>query len=551
MSKNIIELINRNMSAFLDIDEEVYRAMFGKVNFTPLSIITKSADYQCGAIVNELEYLRAYINFMTSMDVEIAEGKLLEIIIYFFTRIKRIGDETDSNLRNRFYSIIRRKDNKRWMSKWAVKDIFSYFFNENNIYIIENYIETNLLLNGGFEEGSGNSFTNWTKSESGSSVIVEATGGDEFIEDRAAEYQVDSSNSAVSLYQTKNSVAQGDYKVDLFYWDDGLCPADDVITIEITRSSDGYYWDFDGKWQSGAVGKDLEKTGVSGYIYWGDYIYQESVAAENITITVKNKGASGTAYKFRIDEVNFGEWKDYPSLKVLIVTDFDPEVGGYIVIWNGSKEDNLMDRGECESTTSPMIFDETVPYEPTPANQTWSRDNTDPYMASYNWRLNKDTTIGNGDAETFPTDNKNTADMHGLVAGEKYTLAFRGKPDEITNAHKVIIHEYYSAAWHETAMLTDNAGSWKRYSETITLNAATTGFAISVFIDTNAAQNAKLDIDNIRLFEGEDSDIEKATFFNNDFIFGPGGGYSSSLYNNILKLIKTNGVKAVIEIKSA
>jgi len=416
--------------------------------------------------------------------------------------------------------------------------------------MIENYVETNLITNGGFEQGSGNNFTDWSKSESGSSVIVEAVDGDEFIEDRAAEFQVDSSNSAISLYQTKNTVVQGDYKIDLFYWDDNNCPADNVITIEITRSSDGYYWDFAGNWQSGAIGKDLEKKGISKYTYWGDYIYQESVAAENITIKIKNKGASGTAYKFRIDEVNFGEWKEYPSFKILVVTDFNPEAGGYITIWNGSGWDNLIDRGECESTTSPMIFDETVPYEPTPANQTWSRDNTDPYMADYNWRLNKDTASGAGTAETFLTNNKNTTDMHGLVAGTKYTLAFRGKPDEITNVHKVIIHEYYSAAWNETAILTDTAGSWKRYSQTITLNAGTTGVAISVFIDTDAAQNAKLDIDNMRLFKGEDADIEQAGYFDNDFMFGAGGGYSFSLYDDILDLIKPKGVKAILEITS-
>jgi len=550
-SKDIIEFVNRHMPSLLNVNEEIYHAMFGDINFVPLPEITKSADYQCGAIVNELEYLRAYINFMTSMNVEIAEGKLLEIIIYFFTRIRRIWDETDDDLRNRFYSIIRREANKRWDTIWSIRDVFSYYFNKDDIYMIENYIETNLITNGGFEQGSGNNFTDWSKSESGSSVIVEAVGGDEFVGDRAAEFQIDSSNSAASLYRTKNGVDQGHYKLDLFYWDDGFCPADNVITIEITRSSDGYYWDFAGNWQSGATGKDLKKKGIIGYTYWGEYIYQEEVVAEDITLTIKNKGASGTAYKFRIDEVNFGEWKNYPSFKVLVLTDFSSEIGDYVVLWNGSEDDNLMDRGECESTTSPMIFDETVPYEPTPANQTWSRDNTDPYMEDFNWRLNKDTAAAAGDAETFLADNKNTTDMHGLVAETKYTLAFRGKPDEITNVHKVIIHEYYSAAWHEIAILTDTAGSWKRYSETITLNAATTGFAISVFIDTDAAQNAKLDIDNMRLFKGEDADIEQAGYFDNDFIFGSGGGYSSSLYDDILDLIKPRGVKAVLEIVSA
>jgi len=551
VAKDIIETLNDRMPKLINISDEIYESLFGKLNFVPNTPIAESDDFQCGAICNELEYLRGYIDRMSAtINIDNMTGTLLDTVVEFFTHLIRIWDETDTNLLNRFYALIRRNANPRWVTIWSMIDAFSYFFDKGSIYAVENYVETNLLLNGGFEEGSGDTFTNWTKYELGSSVVVEASGGDEFVEDRAAEFQVDSSNSMLYLEQTVNNIAQGHYKVDLFYWDDGLAPGDNVIRMSIIRSSDSYFWDFAGNWQSGMTGALLPKLGISGYTYWSAYVYQENGTPENITVRITRGGGGGAAYKFRTDEVNFGVWKDYPSFKLLIVVDVEAGPKD-LVLWNGSKEDNLMDRGECESTTSPMIFDETVPYEPTPANQTWGRDSNDPYMASYNWRLNKDVASGAGDAETFPTDNKNTNDMHGLIAGTKYTLAFRGKPDEITNAHKVIIHEYYSAGWHETAILTDDAGNWKRYSETITLNAGTTGFAISVFIDTDAAQNAKLDIDNMRLFEGEDSDIEKAGFFDNEFIFGTGGGYSSSLYNNLLDLIKPEGVKAIISIVSA
>jgi hypothetical protein len=552
MSKNIIDLLNKRMPKLLNVNEELYEALFGKVDFTPLIPIAKSEDYQCGAIANELEYLRSYIDFMSATnDVENAEGELLELMIAFMVDLIRIWDETDDDLRNRLYALIRRQSNVRWMTIWSMIDVFSYFFSKDDIYPVENYVETNLLLNGGFEDGSGNNFDNWTKYESGSSVIVEATGGDEFIGDRAAEYQIDSSNSLAYLDQTINTVAQGNYKIDLFYWDDGLAPGDYVIRVSIIRGSDNWYWNFtNNTWQSGMTGALIPKKGISKYTYWGAYVYQENGTPENITVRIARGGGGGAAYKFRIDEVNFGEWKDHPSFKLLTVVDILAGPGD-LNLWNGSGEDNLMDRGECESTTSPMIFDETVPYEPNPANQTWQRVSTSPYMGSYNWQLQKDTTTGNGDAETFLTDNKNTTDMHGLTAGQKYTLAFRGKPDEITNPHKVRIYEYYSGGWNPTDITLDTAGSWKRYSQTITLNAATTGVAISVFIDTNAAQNSTLDIDNIRLFEGDDADIEKAGFFDNDYIFGSGGGYSSSLYDNIMEKIRPAGVKGVLEIEGA
>jgi hypothetical protein len=540
------------MPKLLNVSEELYEALFGKVDFTPLIPIAKSEDYQCGAIANELEYLRSYINYISGTnDMAVAEGELLELMIAFMADLVRIWDETDDDLRNRLYALIRRQSNVRWMTIWSMIDVFLYFFSADNIYPIENYVETNLLLNSGFEDGSGNNFDNWTKYESGTSVIVEAAGGDEFIGDRAAEYQIDSSNSLAYLDQTINSVAQGNYKIDLFYWDDGLAPGDYVIRVSIIRSSDSYYWNFtDNTWQAGMTGALIPKLGISKYTYWGGYVYQENGTPENIMVRIARGGGGGAAYKFRIDEVNFGEWKDHPSFKLLIVMDV---LAGPIDLnlWNGSDEDNLMDRGECESTTSPMIFDETVPYEPTPANQTWQRVGAAPYMGTYNWQLQKDSVAAGGDAETFLTDNKNTTDMHGLVAGTKYTLAFIGDPDEITNAHKVRIYEHYSGGWNVTDITLDTAGSWKRYSQTITLNAATTGMAISMFIDTNAAQNSTLDIDNIRLFEGEDANIEKAGFIDSSYIFGSGGGYSSSLYDDIMEKIRPAGVKGILAIEGA
>ncbi|KKL04390.1 hypothetical protein LCGC14_2616550, partial [marine sediment metagenome] len=345
MPKNIIETLNERMPNLLNISDETYEALFGKVDFTPNVPIVDSEDYGCGAIVNELEYLRGYIDRMSAtVDIDDMEGSLLDSVLEFFSHLQRIWDETDANFLNRFHALIRRGANPRWMTIWSMVDVFSYFFAKTDIYPIENYVETNLLLNGGFEDGSGNVFTNWTKSESGSSVIVEATGGDEFVNDRAAEYQIDSSNNEASLSQTKNSVAQGNYKIDFFYWDDGNCPDDDVITVEITRSSDSYYWDFAGSWQSGAIGVDIAKKGISKYTYWSAYVYQESGSPENITIKIKNKGTTGTAYEFRIDEVNFGEWKDYPSFKLLVVVDITAGPGD-LVLWNGSEDDNLIDRG--------------------------------------------------------------------------------------------------------------------------------------------------------------------------------------------------------------
>ncbi len=838
MSTRIIDQIN----ALIPINKtsEEYEAIFGKDIYASNIPIVQSSDYNSGAIANELEFLRGYINFVIdSLNINFAADEFLEKLAYFFLGLQRIFDEEDDDLKNRFDALILRNGNKSWMTKWCLKDVFGYYFDKDDIYIIENYIETNLLLNSDFEIGSGDVFTNWNKTETGSSIIVNvvdawwlqvsnpfnyssingiendnssfwiavadlgkiatstdgvewilqisgttqqlkaigynghsmwvavgmintcitstdgetwtarsipgflnhfsidhnkkigteglwvmgsssgkinyssdsinwtqvstvfgisgiysvgyngtdlwvavgsrgklitsvdgkvwsslkttpteddlyavahnqltggsalwvvvgyngilitspdgstwtqrtSTFGTDIISDivydsidgkwidvgkdgqiatstdgmtgwtqlespfgtsdiygissgiervkavsqtgkigdarrmlgfsglRAPEYQIDSSNSNASLDQTISSVVAGDYKISFFYEDNELCPDDNLIYFQVQRSGDSYYYNFsDNTWQSGSTGKYFETVGL-GYVYAG--VYLSNADTRDLTFTLSNAGASGTAYKFRIDLLKFGIWQLYPSIKVLIkvVGSFG---GGYLSTWPGD-EDSLMDNSECESTTSPMLFNETTPYEPIPGSQTWARD-TDPYMGTYSWKLNKDTAAAGGDAETFLTDDKATSNMHGLVAGTDYVFECRAKADEVTNEHKIIIHEYYSSAWNTTEILVQAASAYERLKIVWTMNAATTGFAISVFIESAAVLNSEIQIDNIRIVEASaDQDIEQASFYSSDYIAGPGGGYVSTVYSDLLELVKTAGVKGIVEIIS-
>ncbi len=171
-----------------------------------------------------------------------------------------------------------------------------------------------------------------------------------------------------------------------------------------------------------------------------------------------------------------------------------------------------IDRGDCESTTPPMIFDETVPYQTNPANQTWARYTTTPYAGTSCWRMTKDTASGAGGADTFLTDRLDTTDMHGMIAGNTYIFQFYARPDEVIEYHAVRIHEYYSGGWNTTAISLDLAGDWKKYSQTITINAATTGIAIDTVMGTDVALNSTIDIDSIEL-EGIVSATHKYWWF--------------------------------------
>lgn len=335
MAKRIIDLINKRMPHAVKKTGKEYEAIWGKTQYTENETIESSADYNCGAIANELEYLRAYINrSITSMNLDQAEEELLDKIITFFLNISRIYDETDTSLRKRFFAFIRRLGNKRWSTTWSFKDVFSYFFNPDNIYVIENYIEDDdQILNGDFENVTEGSFDNWSKYESGSSVInVNTT--EMFQEAKCPEFSIDSSNSEVSLSQTISSVSAGDYKLSLFYKDDEILSSGDVVKLTIQRSGDNYYYNFDTlSWQAAAASKELPIVGDY-YRYAGVHVKNEDT--RNLTLKIANAGSAGTAYKFYVDRVKFGEWKTYPSVKVLIVC--VGEYGVFLSLWPGTSD---------------------------------------------------------------------------------------------------------------------------------------------------------------------------------------------------------------------
>lgn len=335
MAKRIIDLINQYMPHAINKTGKEYEAIWGKTQYTENETIQSSADYNCGAIVNELEYLRAYINqSIASLNIDNAQAEFLDKIVRFFLDISRAYAETDASLLKRFSAFVRRKANKRWSTGWSFKDVFSYFFNPDNIYVIENYVEDDdQILNGDFENVTGDNFDNWTKYESGSSVInVNTT--EMFQEAKCPEFSIDSSNNEASLSQTITSVLAGDYKLSLFYKDDEVLSSGNVVKITIQRSGDNYYYNFDTlSWQAAAASKELPVVGDY-YRYAGVYVKNEDT--RDLTLKIANAGSAGTAYKFYIDRVKFGEWKTYPSVKVLIVC--VGQYGGFLSLWPGTSD---------------------------------------------------------------------------------------------------------------------------------------------------------------------------------------------------------------------
>lgn len=520
-----------------------YEAIWGKKIFTPNDPIESSSDFSCGALANELEYLRAYTKYVVNaVDVDAVESIFLEKIIKFFINMKRIYDEEDSGLRNRFFSLIRRKANKRWSTKWSFKDVFSYFFNPANIYVIENYTEDgdDLILNGNFEEVTGADFDDWTKQVSGSSVINIST-TEMFQDARCPEYSIDASNSEASLSQTINSVAVGDYKLSLFHKDDEVV-TDPIVKVRIQRSTDSYYYNFStNTWQAGDTSKTFPVHGTN-YGYSGIYVNNDTQA--NLTLKISNAGASGQAYKFYIDRIRFGLWKTYPSIKILVVS--AGQSGEYMSFWAG-EDDNLADRGECEETTSPMIFDETTPVL---SNALWARDGTEKYWGDYSYKFTKNIVSGT-EATVDLVDNNLTTDLHGLEAEKQYSFIVRIKIPSggiLGSEIKIQIHDYVSSWEIEEQVCALTYDEWQYVKVLKTLRTGATGAILRLKAESDAALNEYFNIDDIRVVEGDVGNLEYASFFDNDFIGGPGGRFPSDIYEKILKKIKEAGSKSNFEI---
>jgi hypothetical protein len=87
-------------------------------------------------------------------------------------------------------------------------------------------------------------------------------------------------------------------------------------------------------------------------------------------------------------------------------------------VTNNYAEDNgnLIDRGDCESTTAPMVEGETTPDNTNV--DTYERSGTQEYAGTYSWKV-----TGDGGGNMVVKFNDSGGGMHGFVAGLTYKLS--------------------------------------------------------------------------------------------------------------------------------
>ncbi len=96
-----------------------------------------------------------------------------------------------------------------------------------------------------------------------------------------------------------------------------------------------------------------------------------------------------------------------------------PDLGTGSAQYTIAREDNLIDRGNCEEPIAPMIFGETVPLVNT---ATFAKSTDFAHTGKAAFKFTK-TSAALTDARVYLTDNTTDTDAHGAVAGSTYALS--------------------------------------------------------------------------------------------------------------------------------
>ena len=191
----------------------------------------------------------------------------------------------------------------------------------------------------------------------------------------------------------------------------------------------------------------------------------------------------------------------------------------------------------CESASSPTIDTSAT----TPVRATWARSNVQAHGGTYSWLLTKLSATGAGDAYVVLNHNSfDTADLHGLVRGTRYTLSVWCYNTGATAGNvSIALREYYSSTWYEIITLTSTVlNQWELLTGVATINASATGIILAPIILSAEAVNTKVYLDDFTLTAGPVSVYEGATgtlghriyFFNALIVGGGGNGATGGLY---------------------
>jgi len=162
-------------------------------------------------------------------------------------------------------------------------------------------------------------------------------------------------------------------------------------------------------------------------------------------------------------------------------------------------DDELLDRGDCESVGAPIIFGETANYS---GNASYARSNVQAYENTYSGLVTKTVAAGSTGYYGF-CDAVNFADKHGLIDGQTYTLEFElyiPAASGILGTEVLIEIQDYLGAWQATTQAAVNTyDAWQKVTVTRALRAGATGIYFGIQLASAAALNEYCYIDLVKM----------------------------------------------------
>ncbi len=158
---------------------------------------------------------------------------------------------------------------------------------------------------------------------------------------------------------------------------------------------------------------------------------------------------------------------------------------------------NIVHNSFCYGTLLPGLISE----HGVATNATVTADTVVFYDSDSSQKATKSVAAGTA-AKIIFTDNENTDDLHGVIAGQTYSVKIMVKipatggpaPAEVT----FVSSQYYSGSWHETELdVMATTDAWEELSGTIAINSAATGFFFGIRIASTAEVDEYLNYDHV------------------------------------------------------
>jgi hypothetical protein len=269
--------LRKYTAAGINTEGEIYKSVF-------------SDDEGNGAIARELDALVNFINYYTRTDdARNHKGNSLDLIIKEFANLNRRVLEKDAIYLRRFLAITERKKDQAWGTKWNIRHVFEAYFSGIEAFVAENTSETNLIMNGDFEDADGG----WNiEGSAGISYSARFSGS------RGLYFNRVSGAASQSI-----ELEKGVYVLHFFL--------QGTVGAEITNAA-GNYWDMNSlEWVDNPLVNNFE-SGI-----WDDQsMFIKILPEEGDAITVKFTGTED--YVIALDYVRLYRKLPYPTYTVIV-----------------------------------------------------------------------------------------------------------------------------------------------------------------------------------------------------------------------------------------